>query len=156
MRRKNIILLTALLMLITATAGWSGDAPTLLVVDYSSQQILHEMPLTYGQPFTIRYIHSVDRTPVFEVFEARKGQGLVLKETYFSMFGAGMGHWEGHGEVVQEGPWTKIREINRPLDTFILRVGSPEVDHTLLVNGKEYHLSQSVPGRRVVVRVSEE
>lgn len=156
MRRKYFIILTALLTLIAATTVRPEDTPALLVLDYSSKAIILRAPLAYGRSFAIRYIHSVDRSPVFEVFKAEKGEGLVLIETYFRMFGAGMGHWEGHGTIVQEGQWIKIKDINRPLGSFTLRVGSREVAHTVLMDEKEWNLSQKVPGRRVVVMISEE
>lgn len=155
MRRGYFIILTALLLLTAPRTVFPGDTPVLLVFDPCSEEIILRTPLAYGRTFTIRYIHSVDRAPVFEVFEAAKGEGLVLRETYFRMFGAGMGHWEGHGEIVQEGPWIKIKDINRSLGSFVLRVGSPEVAHTVLMDGKEWNLSQKASGRRVVVMISE-
>jgi len=114
MRRKYFVLLTALLFLIAATTVGPGDKPTLLVFDHKSKEVILREPFAYGQSFAIRYIHSVDRFPVFEVFSAEKGEGLVLKETYFRMFGVGMGHWEGHGKIVQEGGGSKSR-THQPL-----------------------------------------
>ena len=113
------------------------------------------MNLPYEDTFTIRYIHSVDHAPVFEVFRAVKGKGLVLVETYFKMFGAGMGHWEGHGKIVQEGRWTKIKDINQPLGSFLLRVGAPGVDHTILYHGEEWNLSEKAAGLLVEVMIAE-
>lgn len=156
MRRKNFIILTAFLSVTAAGAAWSGNTPELVISDHAGKEVILRTPLAYGQSFTIRYIHSVDHSPVFEVFEAKKGQGLVLKETYFTMFGAGMGHWEGHGKIVQEGRWIKIKDINRPLGSFVLRIGSRGVDHTILLAEKEWNLSQKAPGRRVVVMIAEE
>ena len=156
MRRKHFIMSTALWILVAATTVRPGDMPALLVMDHVSKEIILRAPLVYGQSFSIRYIHSVDRAPVFEVFEAKKGKGLVLKETYFTMFGAGMGHWEGHGKIVQEGRWIKIKDINRSLGSFVLRVGGREVAHTILLGEEEWNLSQRAAGRRVIVMVSEE
>ena len=156
MRRGYFIVFTALLILVSATKVRPGDTPALLVFDPCNREIILRAPLAYGQSFTIRYIHSVDRSPVFEVFEAKKGVGLVLRETYFRMFGAGMGHWEGHGIIVQEDQWMKIKDINRSLGSFVLRVGSKEVAHTILMDEKEWNLSQRASGRRVVVMISEE
>jgi hypothetical protein len=143
-------------ILMAPATGWPGATPVLLVRDHQSKEIIMKTPLAYGQSFAIRYIHSVDHSPVFEVFKAKKGQGLVLKETYFRMFGAGMGHWEGHGKIVQEGQWIKIKDINQPLGSFILRVGSRGVAHTILMGDKEWNLSQRAAGRRVEVMISEE
>ncbi|MBN2124063.1 MAG: DUF1850 domain-containing protein [Deltaproteobacteria bacterium] len=135
---------------------WPVSPPTLCIRDHLTSRILLEVPLPWGDTFTIRYIHSVDRTPVFEVFRAVLGEGLVLEETYFRMFGAGMGHWEGRGEIVQAGEWIKIRDIRQPLGRFLLRVGSPGVDHTVLLDGRQWNLSELAAGRRVEVFLLEE
>lgn len=156
MRREYFKIWAALLILVTSTTVRSGDLPALLIFDYSSREVILREPLAYGRSFAIRYIHSVDRSPVFEIFRVEKGEGLILEETGFRMFGAGMGHWEGHGKLVREGDWTKIKDINRTLGSFILRVGSLEVAHTVVVDDKEWNLSQVAAGRRVVVMISEE
>ncbi|MBN2420511.1 MAG: DUF1850 domain-containing protein [Deltaproteobacteria bacterium] len=113
------------------------------------------MPLSHGQTFSLRYIHSVDHAPVFEVFSVEKDKGIVLNETYFRMFGAGMGHWDGHGTVVQEGKWIKIQEINYTLGKFLLRIGSIGVDHTIIIGQNEWNLSRMAAGRLVEIAYSE-
>jgi hypothetical protein len=114
------------------------------------------LPLTDGPKFTIGYIHSVDGTPVFEVFTIRAdGPGdpeIYIVETYFRMFGAGMGHWAGHGRLVREKGWTRIVDIDKRLGDFILRIGARGVDHTVHYAGRNINLSQVAPGRAVRVR----
>jgi hypothetical protein len=131
-----------------------GDRPAVSIRDCGSGRIVLEIPVTYDRPFSMRYIHSVDRSPVFEVFRPTKDRGLLLVETYFRMFGAGMGHWEGHGVVVEEEGWIRIKDIDRPLGSFLLRIGSRGVDHTLLVDGKEWNLSALAEGRLVEIAIS--
>ena len=109
--------------------------------------------MKWDEKFEICYVHSVDRKPVCEVFGLRRETGLVLYETYFKMFGAGMGHWEGHGYVVSEGGWIKIKGINKPIGKFLLRVGSRGVDHTLFLRGKKIDLTKKAEGRLVEVRM---
>ena len=154
MRYFLLVIIVGLIPL-TFTSVWSGSRPVLLIRDHNTKEALLEIPVTYGQTFTIRYIHSVDKTPVFEVFRAVKGHGLVLEETYFRMFGAGMGHWEGHGKLVREGKWSKIKDIHWKLGSFLLRVGSTGVDHTILMDGGQWNLSRIAAGRRVEVMISE-
>ena len=154
MKRLSITLILLCTLFIPAS-GWAGDVPPcLLVRDYVSQEILLDLPVCYGDSFTIRYIHSVDISPVFEVFRIEKGTGLVLEETYFRMFGAGMGHWQGHGKLTHDGTWTRIQDINNKLGRFILRVGSKGVDHTILFGEQAINLSDIAAGRRVEVFVS--
>ncbi len=131
-----------------------GSAPYLLTLrDFSSGRLLLSFPLRADETFTIRYIHSVDHTPVFEVFEVDPSGRLAIRSTYFQMFGAGMGHWPGRGRVDFDGKWTWIRDIHAPLGRFILRVGSPGVDHTILYRNRSINLSSRWAGRRVVVEV---
>lgn len=152
---KTAFALTLIFLLLIFHAPLSGatSRTVLLVRETDYPRVLLRMPLPYGDTFTIRYIHSVDHTPVYEVFKAKKGKGLVLVETYFQMFGAGMGHWEGHGQIVQDGPWTKIKDINKPLGSFLLRVGASEVAHTILYNGEEWNLSEKAAGKLVEVMI---
>ena len=134
----------------------AGEPPLLTVRDFASGEVFLQLPVRYGQAFTIRYVHSVDRSPVFETFRVKKGAGLVLEETHFRMFGAGMGHWEGHGRLVRDGEWTRIEGINRELGGFVLRIGSKGVDHTVILGKQEINLSDMAAGRRAEVFVSEQ
>jgi hypothetical protein len=146
-------------LLFTLPLAWPvhGEGrPVLLLRDYKSGRTLLEIPLLYNQTFTIRYIHSVDHAPVFETFRVVQGKGLFLEETYFRMFGAGMGHWQGHGTLVQEGRWIRIRDIHQLLGSFLLRVGSPGVDHTVVLNEREWNLSEMAAGRLLEVGLSRE
>jgi len=128
-----------------------SPGPWLVLTELEDGGKIAAFPLARGEQFEICYIHSVDRKPVCEVFRLEEEAGIVLQETYFRMFGAGMGHWQGHGTVVEEKGWMKIKDINRPLGSFILRVGSPGVDHILTVGEERVNLSQKAPGKRVLV-----
>jgi hypothetical protein len=137
-----------------SAAEQAGAGPELIVRDYKDNKIIFKIHLSQDQNFTIRYIHSVDHSPVFEVFTVKKDKGIVLNETYFRMFGAGMGHWEGHGTVIQEGNWIKIKEIDYPLGKFLLRIGSIGVDHTIIIDEKEWNLSEIAAGRLAEIAYS--
>lgn len=126
--------------------------PRLVIVDAKGGQEIAAFTVGWNEPFEICYIHSVDLTPVCEIFSLHWRHGIVLHESYFRKFGAGMGHWEGHGRVVCEGDWTRIKDIDRPLGRFLLRVGSKGVDHTLRIREEALNLSDGMAGRLVVVK----
>ncbi len=107
------------------------------------------LPLRKKELFGIRYIHSVDIKPVFEIFEVSSEGKLLLKDTYFRMFGAGMGYITGRGKLGYSDGWLWIRDINDPVNGFVLRVGSRRVAHTLLYRGREINLSNLWAGKRV-------
>ncbi len=121
--------------------------------DFETGKIVVRLPLDRHETVTLRYIHSVDHTPVHEIFEIDAQGCLALQATYFKMFGAGMGHWEGRGRLDFDGTWTWIRDIHETLGSFVLRVGAPSVDHTLLYRDREIHLSREWAGKRLVVAV---
>ncbi|GBC62412.1 DUF1850 domain-containing protein [Desulfonema ishimotonii] len=145
------IIVIACILRAGVAAGEIPRSPRLVVRDYETGKALLNLPVRYEQQFTIRYIHSVDISPVFEVFRIDEKKGFVLEETYFRMFGAGMGHWEGHGRLTYDGQWTRIRDMNYPVGSFILRVGSKGVDHTLILGNRSVNLSEMAEGRRVEV-----
>ncbi len=107
------------------------------------------LPLQKKELFGIRYIHSVDIKPVFEIFEVSPEGKLLLKDTYFRMFGAGMGYITGRGKLGYSDNWLWIKDINDPVNGFILRVGSRRVAHTLLYRGREINLSSLWAGERI-------
>ena len=127
--------------------------PRLVIEEVKEGERLQAIPLTWFDHFEICYTHSVDREPVCEVFKVKFGKGIVLHETSFRMFGAGMGHWAGHGYVVREGGWIKIKEIDELLGKFLLRIGSRGVDHILSVKGKRINLTEQAEGKLVEVKI---
>lgn len=149
MRRRMIIgfLIVAVVILLFM------PMPRLVIEDVKGGEKLQAIPLTWLDHFEICYIHSVDQQPVCEVFKVKFGKGIVLHETYFRMFGAGMGHWEGHGYVASEAGWIKIKEINKAIGNFLLRIGSRGVDHVLSVKGKRFNLTEQAEGKLVEVKI---
>ena len=147
------LLLLLLLGLAPQTAGALSQKspPQLVISNFSNAEIIAVLPVTAGDKFTIRYIHSVDKTPIFEEFRLDLKQGLVLEKTWFTMFGAGLGHWPGHGDLNQDKEWITIDNIEQPLGSFILRIGALSVGHTIIYQDREINLSRRAPGVRVLV-----
>jgi hypothetical protein len=127
--------------------------PRLVIEGVKGGEKLQAIPLTWLDHFEICYIHSVDQEPVCEVFKVEFGKGIVLHETCFRMFGAGMGHWEGHGHIVEEGEWIRIKEIDKAIGSFLLRIGSRGVDHVLSIKGKRINLTEQAEGKLVEVKI---
>ena len=125
--------------------------PQLIVSNFSTTVVIAGLKVQAGDRFIIRYIHSVDKTPIFEEFRLDPELGLVLEKTWFKMFGAGLGHWPGHGNLSQDSEWITIDNIEQPLGSFILRIGSPSVAHTIIYHKQEINLSRRAPGVRALV-----
>jgi len=151
---QTVILATGLLFLFSLSAGPARAAagwPHLVVRDLDNGNIIVSLKVKSNDRFTIRYIHSVDKKPIFEQFRLDPERGLVLEKTWFRMFGAGLGHWPGHGQLTQKDGWITIDKMDYTLGSFILRIGSPGVDHTILYRHQEINLSALAPGQRALV-----
>jgi hypothetical protein len=153
MKNHRISAILACVILLLNAPSLADAGPRLVVRDYRTQKPIVQIPVDYGQAITMRYVHSIDLSPVFEVFRVDEDNGLVLEETCFRMFGAGMAHWPGHGRLVGDGKWTRIVEINRALGGFVLRIGAKGIDHTIIAGDSEINLSDIAPGRRAEVVV---
>lgn len=115
---------------------------TVAHLENETEKPLLVIPVVAGDKFTIRYIHSVDRLPVYETFIVNDDHNLLLSEVRFIMLGAGMIDWGG--ELVYNGEWTILRNINRPVPSFRLRV-SGIGEQTLLLKDKVVKLSNVAP-----------
>lgn len=126
--------------------------PYLLVENAETGKTIWAAPLAPGEQFRIRYIHSVNLMPVYELY-AHSGNDLVLDTTWFRSWGAGLGYM-GEGILGEENGWTIIKEMNRHIGTIPLRVGTI-AEHTLLYRGKEIRLREYVPAQTLVhIRVN--
>lgn len=93
-------------------------------------------PMLPGSSFWLEFIHSVERTPVRDRFIVSWTGELVLIETVYSSYGAGLPA-EGKlqaGQLVIEKLETKLPEL-------VLRV-SPETQPTLQIGGTRLDLTK--------------
>jgi len=133
----------------------SGQAADLeLVIRSFKGTPLIRIPVRQGDIFSLYYIHSVDISPVYEVFAVDVKKGIVLMQSCMKMFGAGFDPWQAHGKVIEEGGWLKMKGLRVPLGSFLLRVGALTVDHTLKIKGMTFYLSRMMPEKRVWFGIS--
>ncbi len=117
---------------------------TIAYLEEGRERPLLVIPVSLGDKFTIKYIHSVDRLPIYETFliGGDNHHDFLLSEVRFIMLGAGMGDWGG--ELIYNGEWTVLRNINKRLSSFCLRV-SAIGEQTLIVGDKVIKLRDIVP-----------
>ncbi len=98
--------------------------------------------------FQLRYLHSVERTPVIELYRVRDG-ALVLEGMRFRSLGWGLPS-EGY---VREDGWFVVSGLAQPVGVLRLRV-SRLTRHTLVVGHRVLLLYRLVPeGGGVVLSV---
>jgi hypothetical protein len=122
------------------------------IISFRKQSIT--FPVAMGDFFTIKYIHSVDKLPVYDDFQVSGPGEFMLLQTRQHTFGAGLGDWQG--EVKFEDGLQVIKNINKKFTELHLRVGRV-ADHTFFVGDSEIPLSQTfLGGELVVVRIVKE
>jgi len=114
------------------------------------------LPLAPGEPFTLHYYHSVENAPIWETHSLDAEGRLYIEEERYLKFGAGMGRMPGVGRMEMRGPYEVITDMHMPTGDFVLRIGSPGVDHTVIWRDTRSNLSLRAPhtavqfsGRRV-------
>jgi len=103
------------------------------------------LPLEPGERFTLHYYHSVENAPIWEVHSLDAKGRIYIEEERYLKFGAGMGRMPGVGRMVRRGPYEVVENMHMPTGDFVLRVGSPGVDHTVIWRGLRKNLSAMAP-----------
>lgn len=121
----------------------------LHIIRVRDQKPIVVVPLDPGEPFTIHYYHSVENAPIWEVHSLDSTGRIYIEEERYLKFGAGMGRMPGVGRMVKRGPYEVIENMHMPTGDFVLRVGSPGVNHTLIWRDTRFNLSDRVPHEAV-------
>lgn len=114
--------------------------PHLVLTNARSGAVVFSTRVSEGEEFRISYIHSVNISPVTEIFLVRDGM-VILEAIEFYTFGAGMPTAPEYGQTMLHLADGRMRiegydRIMRNL-TFLV---SGLTEHTLLVGGQEIPL----------------
>jgi len=141
---KNNVFVLILLIVITLSAAYylyNQEITLLKIIDYKENNIIWEAEVVEGDQFTIKYLHSVAKTPVLEIFEIRKGEILLIATEYQS-YGAGLPFLNEHQYTLENNKFI-IREINKKLPQILLRVSDYAL-HEFIYQNKSYKLYELV------------
>jgi hypothetical protein len=117
----------------------------LMIIPVKGGGPLAVLPLAAGERFTLRYYHSVENAPIWETHSVDANGRIYIEEERYLKYGAGMGKMPGVGRMEMRGPYEVITDMHMPVGDFVLRIGSPGVDHTLIWRGREQNLSAVAP-----------
>lgn len=108
----------------------------LLATDFKTNRYIKSWIIEEGGSFTIEYIHSVELTPVSEIYII-KDDKIVLTESYFKSYGAGLPSTTPYKfEVTDKG--FRIYDIDQVMENIVYRTGTERANHRLIFKGKEY------------------
>ncbi len=140
-----LIIIGGLAVVLAVTGFYLPGGLALSVTPVKGGAPLAVLYLKAGEPFTIRYNHSVENAPIWETHSLDARGRIFIEEERYLKFGAGMGKMPGVGHMVRRGPYEVIEAMHMPTGNFVLRIGSPGVDHTLIWRNREINLSKIAP-----------
>ena len=109
----------------------------LLASNYKTGEHLKSWPIKTGEEFDIEYTHSVQLTPVIEIYTVDNKENIILKEGYFFSYGAGLPATTPYDfEITEDG--FRVYNINQIMDNLIYRTGAVKANHKLTIRGKTY------------------
>ena len=98
------------------------DTITLHVINRDRHKVIFSQDFQPGQKFSFMYIHSVQKTPVFEVYTVDAEGRVMLLETKVRSFGYGLpAPRQGENYRIKDG-YLQVREMNRLVDRLLIRV----------------------------------
>jgi len=128
---KFILLILIVILLISFI-----PTKVLLATDFKTNKYIKSWRIGEGENFTIEYIHSVELTPVSEIYII-KDDKIVLTESYFKSYGAGLPSTTPYKfEITDKG--FRIYDINQVMENIVYRTGAERANHRLIFQGKEY------------------
>ena len=125
---------------------------TLEVRDVDDNRVLFISPVSKGETFEIRYIHSVERVPVAGIFRVIEGNRIEVEESIFSSYGAGLPSDTPREDVVFEGNQMRVRHRDVAMERLRLFI-SPLAQQQFIHSGATIDLSSVKEGNIVEIRV---
>lgn len=108
----------------------------LLASDFRTSEYLRSWRISQGDTFEVVYTHSVQLTPVSEIYMVQ-GKDIILTETYFQSFGAGLPSTTPYKfEITDNG--FRIYDINEIIDNLVYRTGAVRANHILIIDDEEF------------------
>jgi len=132
----------ALIALVFTVFFMARPVYRLCLIDPLNDEIVKSFPVKNGERFTIRFIHSVERSPWIEKFEIINDSEIYLKETVTFSFGAGLPTYSENFSFEEEG--MTITDINEKMDNLIYKVGGVIAHHTLVYRGENYYFEDYI------------
>jgi hypothetical protein len=127
--------------------------PCLILRNGDTGKVLAVYSLTLGDEFSITFVHSVNQTPVTDVYRIENNAIYVARTIYYS-FGAGVQTEIEQGQTLKYGRDGSmiVSGFDRPINNLSYIVGTIS-DHILEINGKAVSL-RKLCGRNATVRFS--
>lgn len=123
----------------------------LELTDGSATRQVKRIATAVGEPFSIRFVHSVELRPVTEYFVLDEAGALVLTGTRYYGFGAGLPTDGGEGTFAMDGDAFVIRGLQREIGELQVRL-SPLNEYAVVHRNRSYDWPNASSGARLRLR----
>lgn len=147
--KREIYFFFLVVLVLTSCSGKSQGDYQLLICDQNDDKEYVRQDVHVGDQLEVSWIHSVELTPWIEVLEVSDDQTLILTETRFQSFGAGVPH-DSEGEVQVIDGFTVMTGLERSFEQYRW-IHSQEAKLTVQLNGEPLLLPEDVPHHHRVV-----
>lgn len=128
-------------------------APCLILRDGDTGKLIAAYPMNEGDEFSVTFVHSVNNSPVTDVYKIHNSNIFVVRTIYYS-FGAGVQTEIEADQTLEYGEDGSmiVSGFQRPMDKLSYIVGTVS-DHILKINTKSISL-RDLCGRNATVSFS--
>jgi len=153
----RVKVVAAIILIIAATLFLNFCKPGyyLTVKDRDTGELYAHYPMREGDRFSIEFKHSVNLSPVIDIYEIQGGD-IYVEETVYYHFGAGVQTQLNEGETLSYGEDGSmiVSNIHQNRNDVQYIVGTL-YDHILTVNGQQVNLRQ-LCGKNTKIRFNYE
>ena len=146
MKLSKIVTAVVAIFAVTAAAFClltaCGKNDTLVICNSETDEVYRTFDVVEGSEFAVEFIHSVNKSPVKDVFVIRDGE-IVADRTVYSAFGAGVQteveegqtlEYDEHGNMVVSGFDIVFPQVKYIVGTVY--------DHVLYIEGESISLTE--------------
>jgi len=132
-----LVILAAAFIVITLCCEWTD---CLTLTNGENGCVIAVYPMEEGERFSVGFVHSVNRSPVIDVYEVRS-DGIYVMETIYYGFGAGVQTEIEPGQTLSYGDDGEmiVSGFDLKIPTLSYIVGTVS-DHTLTIGDTEISL----------------
>ena len=149
--RRLLNAAAAIILIIAAAVLAFSPGRCLTVRDRDTGRLFARYPMGEGGRFSVQFKHSVNLSPVIDIYEIEDGE-IYVEETVYYHFGAGVQTELNEGEILSYGEDGSmiISNIHQNRTGVNYIVGTV-YDHILTVDGQQISL-RDMCGRNTAIR----